>query len=235
MTSRDFIAAETSNVDRIILYREGLFWKAYERSAFALTSQVRPLKPTRKVLKTLDGGDLISVGFPSASEAATLGDLTILDRTDDRLTVAAPRAIDEREFAVWRTTVPVKPSLPKPKSAAVVAAASGASAAAASGPEPQLAAPAAEPRSDSSREWIRTVWRRLFGAARPADRQADAASQPVAASVSDHAARVPVEFDSSEASLRRIAQSLSDFNLADKTPMECMLFISELKNMLVKR
>ena len=31
MTSQDFIRTEAANTDRIILYREGLFWKAYER------------------------------------------------------------------------------------------------------------------------------------------------------------------------------------------------------------
>ncbi len=36
MTSQDFIRTEAANTDRIILYREGLFWKAYERSAFAV-------------------------------------------------------------------------------------------------------------------------------------------------------------------------------------------------------
>lgn len=53
MTSKDFIRAEAENTDRIILYREGLFWKAYERSAFAVCMQVRPFKPTKRSLKTL--------------------------------------------------------------------------------------------------------------------------------------------------------------------------------------
>ena len=75
MTSRDFLSAESANTDRIVLYREGLFWKAYERSAFALCSQVRPLKPTRKTLKTLGGGDLISVGFPVVSDLPHIGHL----------------------------------------------------------------------------------------------------------------------------------------------------------------
>ena len=64
MTSKDFIRAEAENTDRIILYREGLFWKAYERSAFAVCTQIRPFKPTKRSLKTLDGGELISIGFP---------------------------------------------------------------------------------------------------------------------------------------------------------------------------
>ena len=47
MTSQDFIRAEAENTDRIILYKEGLFWKAYERSAYILCTQVRPFKPTK--------------------------------------------------------------------------------------------------------------------------------------------------------------------------------------------
>ena len=214
MTSREFIAAEAANSDRIILYREGLFWKAYERSAFALTSQVRPLKPTRKILKSLDGGDLVSVGFPSASESATLGALTVIDRTDDRLTVAAPRPIDEREFTAWKNSVPVKIAQPKPKPVPAQPAAV----------EPAEPAEPTEPVEAAGQPAVDTdsLWNRWLGVLRQ---------------LFDRCGRqeAPVDTDLPEASLRRIAQSLTDFNLADKTPMECMLFISELKNMLVKR
>lgn len=217
MTSREFIAAEAANADRIILYREGLFWKAYERSAFALTSQVRPLKPTRKILKSLDGGDLVSVGFPSASESATLGALTVIDRTDDRLTVAAPRPIDEREFTAWKNAIPLKITQPKPKPVPAQPAAQEAPAAVEPAESTEPVEAAGQPAVDTDSLWNRWlgVLRQLF----------------------DRCGRqeAPVDTNLPEASLRRIAQSLTDFNLADKTPMECMLFISELKNMLVKR
>ncbi len=79
MTSRELIAAEANNTDRIALYREGLFWKAYERSAYALCTQVRPFKPTRKILKTLAGGDIVSVGFPTHAADRILAGLRRLD------------------------------------------------------------------------------------------------------------------------------------------------------------
>lgn len=228
MTSREFIAAETGNTDRIILYREGLFWKAYERSAFALCSQVRPLKPTRKVLKSLNGGDLISVGFPSASETATLGDLAVIERSDDRLTVAVKRSIDEREFATWKSSIPVKVSVPKRKSVAddldIASRGTAAGVDSMAGTPEHFTSTASSVGSlDSvSCEGIRfgrlvRFLRRLFGSAE---------TQNMAETAEDL---------SSETSVQRIVQSLIDFNLADKTPMECMLFISELKNMLVKR
>lgn len=58
MTSQDFIRAEAENTDRIILYKEGLFWKAYERSADIPDMQVRPFKPTEKSLKSFGGGHM---------------------------------------------------------------------------------------------------------------------------------------------------------------------------------
>ncbi len=244
MTSRDFITAEATNTDRIILYREGLFWKAYERSAYALCSQVRPLKPTRKVLKVLDGGDLISVGFPTASESAVLSDLERLEETSDRLVVAAPQRIDDEAFGAWKASVPVKVSAPRKPvdpvaepsdtasdgifdcersasgSASDASAASG-SVAAASG-DPATASVIAGSAgsgagfgSDSSRfSWLRRMLRAFRSCNAPTGCG---------------------EFSPEDDTARRIVRSLKDFNLADKTPMECMLFISELKNMLVNR
>lgn len=53
MTSKDFIRAEAENTDRIILYREGLFWKAYERSAFAVCTQIRLYETTDESLRSI--------------------------------------------------------------------------------------------------------------------------------------------------------------------------------------
>ncbi len=206
MTSRDFITAEASNTDRIILYREGLFWKAYERSAYALCSQIRPLKPTRKVLKTLDGGDLISVGFPSASESAVLGDLERLEVASDRLVAAAPQPIDIEAFSAWKASVPVKVPAPrKPVEPAADSADTVSDASADSGRG--VSAPVRA-------SWLRRVLRVFRSCEGP---------------------EVCGEGSSEDDTARRIVRSLKDFNLADKTPMECMLFISELKNMLVNR
>lgn len=80
MTSQDFIRAEAENTDRIILYKEGLFWKAYERSAYILCMQVRPFKPTKKSLKSLDGGHIVSVGFPWKHEQKHIGALERLGK-----------------------------------------------------------------------------------------------------------------------------------------------------------
>ena len=130
MTSQDFIRTEAANTDRIILYREGLFWKAYERSAFAVCSQVRAFKTTKKALKTLGGGHLVSIGFPAASENAVCGALECISREQDRVVFAAPRAVDAAEFEVWKAAQPLKEAVRRTKTV-VAAVDAGAAAAAA--------------------------------------------------------------------------------------------------------
>lgn len=49
MASKDFIEAEAGNNGSIILYREGLFWKAYEKSAYAICTQSRIVKACDRV------------------------------------------------------------------------------------------------------------------------------------------------------------------------------------------
>jgi len=255
MTSRDFIAAEATNTDRIILYREGLFWKAYERSAYALCSQVRPLKPTRKVLKALRGGDLISVGFPSASESATLGGLETVERSDNRWVVAAPRQIDGEAFGAWKASVPAKVqtvvSAPTSTGASTetsletdVRPTAHPTTATASGHPERTAAVSAADRSNGFRQpqaqdgfggrvlrFFRRFGRgRSFGAAAAAVPEA---SDPIAAQ--DAAWRVPAAVPAADETVRaemterRIVQALKEFDLAEKTPMDCMMFIAEWK------
>ena len=48
MTVKEIIQIENGNRNTIILLREGIFWRAYEKSAYAFFIQVHPYKPTRK-------------------------------------------------------------------------------------------------------------------------------------------------------------------------------------------
>lgn len=214
MTSQDFIRTEAANTDRIILYREGLFWKAYERSAFAVCSQVRAFKTTKKALKTLGGGHLVSIGFPAASENAVCGALECISREQDRVVFAAPRAVDAAEFEVWKAAQPLKEAVRRTKTAVaavdadVAAADVAATGAVAAGPgiavagNPAASGPLPEERMRSPSE----------AESRPGMRYAEA--------------------DFSLTAACRVAGALKEFNLAEKTPLECMMFLSELKKMI---
>lgn len=209
MTSRDIIRSEADNVDRIILYREGLFWKAYERSAYAMCTQIRPFKPTKKRLKALDGGEIVSIGFPSASEKGVLDGFETLETEPCRLVVAARRPINVKEFEAWKSTVAI--NSPKPKAAAAVVASDDDAS--------DVQSSAAEIEVETATETAQTDV--PAGVGDPLD------VIPVASRYGE------ADFTLSEAC--EIAARVKNFNLADSTPMECMFFISELKKLLSNR
>lgn len=245
MTSREYVAAEVGNTDRIILYREGLFWRAYERSAFALCTQVKAFKPTRKVLKILDGADLISAGFPIGGENSVLRDLRCIAREPDRLIFAVRRPVVEKEFRAWKATIPLS-ALRRVETPRGVALTSS---------DSRAAMPPTSRDTDPVRQQAASVApaRTLdeVPTAYPPHPVSSQPSQPArsqfeddddftddelpAASAATPAPTHPVygEADFSLSVACRVADAVRHFNLADKTPMECMMFISELQKLLV--
>lgn len=86
----------------ILLYREGLFWRAYEKSAYLLHQQFG-LKPLKKYFKAVKQ-DVVYVGFPATSwqkffsqEQPTM---------DKQCELPVHSNIDEFDFAQWKTQMP---------------------------------------------------------------------------------------------------------------------------------
>lgn len=202
MTSREFIQEEAGNEDRIVLYREGLFWKAYERSAYAVCTQIRPFKPTKRSLKTLDGGALVSIGFPCSTENRVLDGLTCLETGADRLVLSARRPIAVGEFEAWKASVP----LALPRSPKADAENSAVSSSCVRGAVPES------------------------GTAVACDDVSVMQEQKTLTGLPAAAAQAMPDFTLSTACA--VAERVRGFDLASSTPMECMLFISDLKKML---
>lgn len=175
MTVKEIIQIENGNRNTIILLREGIFWRAYEKSAYAFSMQVHPYKPTRKWVIAVKQ-DVVSLVFPVSAAENVLNGCKVLMRQEARLVLAAS-PIDPDGFEVWKQTVPR--SLPP----AVVA------------PEPAAASPVMEP----------------------------AASSVVSPAVS---------------AVGQCCDGLADcirrFNIESKTPVDCMLFLMELKRKLAE-
>jgi hypothetical protein len=54
---------EEGNTDRIYLYKEGSFWKAYERSAYLFVQHIQAYQTRLRYYKNIDQ-EIISIGFP---------------------------------------------------------------------------------------------------------------------------------------------------------------------------
>lgn len=107
MTLQEQLEREKSNVDRVFLTPEGLFYKAYERSAYILNTQYAPLKPARVKVKYLGGADVVSVGFPKTSLSKV--QVVLQDCSSGEPPVLeALFPIDEEEFRAWKAGVPLQ-------------------------------------------------------------------------------------------------------------------------------
>ena len=104
MTAKELISLESGNHDEIRLYKVGMFWCAYERSAYMMCSQVRELKVKADRVKSAGGQVLCKVGFPLSSFDTTAASLVVKSRTDDEVVLKAPRAITEDQFLEWKNT-----------------------------------------------------------------------------------------------------------------------------------
>lgn len=66
MTKTEIYHLEENNFGRIYLFQEGMFYKAYEKSAFLLSTLVNPFKVSSRLIKEI-GDSIVSIGFPMAS------------------------------------------------------------------------------------------------------------------------------------------------------------------------
>lgn len=81
MTKKEIFDAELDNKDRIYLYLEGTFWKAYERSAFRFVKEVKPYLAKKKYVKTI-GEEMVALGFPDSYLAEVNKKLSLLESSE---------------------------------------------------------------------------------------------------------------------------------------------------------
>lgn len=204
MTLQEIIAAESRNTDKIYLHLEGIFWKAYERSAFAFIHRISRYKASKRFIKYLDA-KVVSLGFPDASRAKVLGDRPLLSESDDMLVLDAG-AIDADEYGHWKDALPL--IVPKPASTANTAPAPAYGPVYGAGVR-QMSIPVPD---------VESVPRRVTVVEPLSSRSSEAVPRPA----------VAAESSVSEAVLR----DLRNFSVENATPLECLLFVSSLKKQL---
>ena len=102
MTKLEICKVEESNTGKVYLYQEGLFYKAYERSAYILCVLVHPFKVSARELKGFDGL-LLSVGFPQTSLEKFAGEHKVSDNpyAPGKVIEVMPSP-DLSGFALWK-------------------------------------------------------------------------------------------------------------------------------------
>jgi hypothetical protein len=98
------------------LYKEGVFWTAYEQSAY-MVSQIKTLKATKKHIKSLSR-DVVSVGFPESSLPGILPSFTEKGKTDTHVILESAAPVDTDAFESWRSQIPLREAVALPVASA---------------------------------------------------------------------------------------------------------------------
>lgn len=96
-----------SDVKEIHIWKEGVFWVAYEQSAYSVWLQ-KHYKATKKFIKTAAMA-VISIGFPQAalSHFIDIEKECASSQQDSHIIFSNPKQYTEDEFAAWKASVPL--------------------------------------------------------------------------------------------------------------------------------
>lgn len=106
MTFREIISREEQNEDSIYLYREGLFMKAYERSAFFAHTLIHEFKLSKRYIKVVNM-DVISLGFPEQTVPKWLRGYVYDYESEGLIRCRMRKRFDEVEFHNWKEAASV--------------------------------------------------------------------------------------------------------------------------------
>ena len=102
MTTFEILREEANVTDTITLHHEGMFWRAYERSAYLFCTQIKELKITKKEYKMMYGTTLVYIGFPEKSLEKFMGRFRLISQGEKTLTYGGFQPLDKDEFDLWR-------------------------------------------------------------------------------------------------------------------------------------
>lgn len=101
---------ESENANVVHLWLEGMFWKAYERSAYLFVRRISGYKPYKKFVRSV-GGEVVAIGFPSKAIEKLLEGRSV-EYVDSKHYVLNGFTVDAQElknFQAWKKSIPSFP------------------------------------------------------------------------------------------------------------------------------
>ena len=108
LTIAEKYAVEQANLTSIHLYREGTFWRAYERSAYLFVAHVKAYAVVRKEVKQLGFSSAVYIGFPHALLEELLRGREHLQHAESYIELLNLPPVGEQKFEAWKLSFPLK-------------------------------------------------------------------------------------------------------------------------------
>ena len=209
----EIAAREDRNLYEIVLYPEGLFYKADERSAFACVSRVSPFKPSKKHIKYC-ARDMVSVGFPAAVLSKYFPSAP-RPLADGRVVIALTDRIDPGACEVWKASLPLKERQPR-------------------GSANRISSRVPVPLKEEQREplFIRSadMLPKVPILSSPTTGISERVSPMAVRHVAERdVAKFRTERETPNPRTEKVIRLIREFRLEAATPVECVLFVADLK------
>lgn len=104
MNIRDKLALQ--NGKEFLLHKEGVFWVAYEESAYYV-SQVKKLKATKKYVKLLQQ-EVVSVGFPDRSLEEVASHFQLKEKDVTKITLQVENPVEVSIYEKWKQQIELR-------------------------------------------------------------------------------------------------------------------------------
>ena len=96
---------ENKNKCSVFLYKEGLFWRAYERSAFLFIKNIKEYQTTKKYYKNVKS-EVVYLGFPHniLSQILEIVKNKTINKEDNQIIIKGFQ-IKESDFILWKNNI----------------------------------------------------------------------------------------------------------------------------------
>ncbi len=105
---QEILKTESENTDKIHFYREGVFYKAYEKSAYIFVTRIKPFMVKRLFIKCVNR-EVVSIGFPTNSLRSYFAADKITEKGNE-VEVILDTAIVPDDFEKWREGIAMTPA-----------------------------------------------------------------------------------------------------------------------------
>ena len=100
---QEILLKESGNTDTIYFYREGVFFKAYEHSAYLFVKYVKPFMVKKRFVKSVNQ-EVVSIGFPTNSLHGYFEKGKIKEN-ENTAEVVINETVDSTTFDEWRKKI----------------------------------------------------------------------------------------------------------------------------------
>jgi len=100
---------ESDNFNAIVLYKEGMFWRAYERSAMLFVLHIKAFQLTKKYIKNAQS-EVVYLGFPDTGLKTVLEIMSnkIIEKSEKQI-ICRSFTIIEEDFTQWKSKISITP------------------------------------------------------------------------------------------------------------------------------